>query len=66
MILIKKVYKKFFSFSDNNKVQLGFFKKAAIGIFSGGVAAFIGTPTEVALIRYVKTAKWINEKYFKV
>jgi solute carrier family 25 oxoglutarate transporter 11 len=31
--------------------ELGFFKKAAIGIFSGGVAAFIGTPAEVALIR---------------
>jgi len=38
-------------FSDNNAISLGFFKKAAIGIFSGGVAAFIGTPTEVALIR---------------
>lgn len=38
-------------YSQNGAVTLGFFHKAAIGLFSGGVAAFIGTPTEVALIR---------------
>lgn len=38
-------------FSKNNTVSLNFFQKAAIGIFSGGVAAFVGTPAEVALIR---------------
>ena len=31
---------------------MGFFSKAGIGIFSGGIAAYIGTPAEVALIRY--------------
>ena len=36
--------------SENNN-QLGFFSKAAIGIVSGGLAAYIGTPAEVALIR---------------
>lgn len=38
-------------FSNNNAVSLGFLQKASIGVFSGGVAAFFGTPTEVALIR---------------
>jgi len=38
-------------FSENNTKHMGFFQKAGLGIFSGGVAAFIGTPTEVALIR---------------
>ncbi len=37
--------------SDNNTKPMSFFQKAGLGIFSGGVAAFIGTPTEVALIR---------------
>jgi solute carrier family 25 oxoglutarate transporter 11 len=43
-------------FSQNN-AQLGFGSKAAIGIFSGGVAAFIGTPAEVALIRMTADGK---------
>merc|ERR1712127_630435 len=38
-------------YSKNGTVPLNFFQKAAIGLFSGGVAAFVGTPTEVALIR---------------
>lgn len=37
--------------------QLGFLAKASIGIFSGGVAAYIGTPTEVALIRMTADGK---------
>jgi solute carrier family 25 oxoglutarate transporter 11 len=36
---------------------LGFFAKASIGIFSGGVAAYIGTPAEVALIRMTADGK---------
>lgn len=38
-------------FSQKNS-NLSFASKAAIGIFSGGVAAYIGTPAEVALIRF--------------
>lgn len=38
-------------YSKNNTVNLSFVQKAGIGIFSGGVAAFVGTPAEVALIR---------------
>lgn len=38
-------------FSNNNQKTLNFFQKAGLGIFSGGIAAFMGTPTEVALIR---------------
>jgi len=45
------------NFSENNTKQLGFFSKAAIGIFSGGVAAYIGTPAEVALIRMTADGK---------
>lgn len=43
----------------NNKYnnQLGFFSKAGIGIFSGGIAAYIGTPAEVALIRMTADGK---------
>ena len=36
---------------------MGFFAKASIGIFSGGVAAYIGTPAEVALIRMTADGK---------
>ena len=36
---------------QSNQVNLNFFQKAGLGIFSGGVAAFVGTPAEVALIR---------------
>jgi len=43
-------------FSKDEK-SLGFFTKAAIGIFSGGIAAFIGTPAEVALIRMTADGK---------
>lgn len=35
----------------------GFLTKAGIGIFSGGVAAYIGTPAEVALIRMTADGK---------
>lgn len=46
------IYSSLFDkFSENGAVSLNFFKKAAIGVFSGGVAAFVGTPAEVALIR---------------
>jgi len=45
------------NFSENNTKQLGFFSKAAIGVFSGGVAAYIGTPAEVALIRMTADGK---------
>lgn len=44
-------------FSENNKKHLGFGAKAGIGIFSGGVAAYIGTPAEVALIRMTADGK---------
>jgi solute carrier family 25 (mitochondrial oxoglutarate transporter), member 11 len=37
-------------FSQNGQ-QPGFFFKSAIGVVAGGVASFVGTPTEVALIR---------------
>jgi solute carrier family 25 oxoglutarate transporter 11 len=43
-------------FSATNQ-NLGFGSKAAIGVFSGGVAAFIGTPAEVALIRMTADGK---------
>ena len=39
------------------KDLMNFFAKLAIGIFAGGVAAFIGTPTEVALIRMTADGK---------
>jgi solute carrier family 25 (mitochondrial oxoglutarate transporter), member 11 len=45
------------NFSDNNNKQLSFAFKTAIGIFSGGVAAYIGTPAEVALIRMTADGK---------
>lgn len=44
-------------FNQKNNNQIGFFAKAAIGIFSGGVAAYIGTPAEVALIRMTADGK---------
>ena len=34
--------------SNDNKKPIGFAEKACIGIFSGGVSAYIGTPAEVA------------------
>jgi solute carrier family 25 (mitochondrial oxoglutarate transporter), member 11 len=40
-----------------NEKTLNFFVKMAIGIFAGAVAAFIGTPTEVALIRMTADGK---------
>jgi len=44
-------------FSDNNAKQLNFASKAGIGLVSGGVAAYIGTPAEVALIRMTADGK---------
>lgn len=44
-------------FNEKYNNNLNFFSKAAIGIFSGGVAAFIGTPAEVALIRMTADGK---------
>jgi solute carrier family 25 oxoglutarate transporter 11 len=49
-------------FSQNNQ-NLGFGSKAAIGVVSGGFAAYIGTPAEVALIRMTADGKLpANEK----
>lgn len=46
------IYSSLFDkFTENGKVSLSFFQKAGIGMFSGGCAAFVGTPAEVALIR---------------
>ncbi|CAF1055172.1 unnamed protein product, partial [Brachionus calyciflorus] len=44
-------------FNQQYNNQLGFFAKASIGIFAGGVAAYIGTPAEVALIRMTADGK---------
>ena len=41
----------YFLYINSKKRNLGFGEKAAIGIFAGGVSAYIGTPAEVALIR---------------
>ena len=43
-------------FSATNPT-LGFGSKAAIGVFSGGIAAYIGTPAEVSLIRMTADGK---------
>jgi solute carrier family 25 oxoglutarate transporter 11 len=43
-------------FAQSNQ-SLGFGSKAAIGVFSGGLAAYIGTPAEVALIRMTADGK---------
>ena len=40
-----------FFYVNSKKRNLGFGEKAVIGIFAGGVSAYIGTPAEVALIR---------------
>jgi hypothetical protein len=45
------IYQSLLDHFNQNNNQLGFMAKASIGIFSGGIAAFIGTPAEVALIR---------------
>lgn len=37
--------------------NLGFLEKAGIGIFAGGISAYIGTPAEVALIRMTADGK---------
>lgn len=51
------IYQSLFDHFSQNNAQLSFFSKAAIGIFSGGVAAYIGTPAEVALIRMTADGK---------
>jgi len=53
----KGIYQSLIDNFSQNNTQLGFFSKAAIGIFAGGTAAFIGTPAEVALIRMTSDGK---------
>lgn len=51
------IYQSLLDHFNQNNYQLGFMAKASIGIFSGGIAAFIGTPAEVALIRMTADGK---------
>lgn len=51
------IYQSLLDHFSQGKSQPGFMGKAAIGIFSGGVAAYIGTPAEVALIRMTADGK---------